>query len=736
MIERQVFLDESKENIPSDGFTVVETEIEFLQADGAERLWVRGEQLCEYARAVYQARNLKVSEAVSPRVRLRGLLGASADHVSSSLLIRLLEILDREQPQSAAELLFHLTHDEFWIQPVSPEHAARFLTIDFDVEIVELAEAQRQIWLSANQERKLADIYASEFERREKILLNWLFDKPMRKRLGEFPLHLSDRHAEVLDDEIGRRLRASNGAAISEFPQKTPNKKIYAKAAIEHFSHNRTQLTSDAIVQISSLLSSVERARLERLLDQNTVAPLDVKADFQTALQWATEKYLPFLAVQEESGNCAEGDVFAQSFAEWTLENYPRLTNLDRETSPINLRTFYTVRRLIEQNYWVLWTVVDGLSFTNHQKLLQLIGEKSAHLRVAENSPQFAVLPTITEKAKFGLTTGKFPQENVRREWSQRKNFQANFPDGVYTGDTGTAKLAEGLKRETPTVCYWNYMAVDECYHEQTDSMFLKYAVDTELRGLADKINHLVSIAKDINRVAVVVCSDHGQMITNCRKLDVDLTDKHAHGRTVLHMGGQTFSFANSAYAKTNNGETVDLNPTSFRLSEPVTVALGSTYFVDMRASEKVGAIGVHGGLYPEEVVVGLAVLMRQPSYKSLTATAHGTGETGKAGTLSLKIDNPNLVMINPLMIEVENLEVGNQGELLLGKVAAHQTMNFEIPISKFPAANDGEEFGINGILRYEFEDGMQEECPITGKLVCKSLYTAKNPSLLNRFKK
>src|SRR5438876_259080 len=109
MSESQILLSESLENMPPDNFKVVETEIEFLRHDGAEKLFVRGVQLCDYVRVLYQARKINFQEIVSPRSRLRSLLGDTSDQISPSLLKRLLEILDRESPKTLAELLFHLT---------------------------------------------------------------------------------------------------------------------------------------------------------------------------------------------------------------------------------------------------------------------------------------------------------------------------------------------------------------------------------------------------------------------------------------------------------------------------------------------------------------------------------------------------------------------------------------------------------------------------------------------------
>ena len=110
MLRPQIFLDESNENPPLADSVVVETEIEFLQHDGAEKLWARG-QICDYVHAVYRVRQINVIEVVSPRACLQSLLGTAADIINPSLLVRLIEILDRENPKSVAELLFHLTNE-------------------------------------------------------------------------------------------------------------------------------------------------------------------------------------------------------------------------------------------------------------------------------------------------------------------------------------------------------------------------------------------------------------------------------------------------------------------------------------------------------------------------------------------------------------------------------------------------------------------------------------------------
>lgn len=729
----QVVLDPSGEIVPQEGYTVVQTEIDFLKSDGDDKLWVSG-QVCNYALQVFKARNQKHFEVlVSSREKLRMLAGTVANQLPSNLVDRSIEILERHNLKTLAELLSILTKDDLWVSEVSSNHAARYLVTHISDDLLPLAETQRRLWEKLSLNEPLSKIYRRSLSERPFVLREWLFDQGLKSELGEFPIKLVDTNAELLEGELAQSLRSSRGLACKEFPKATPNKEVYAKATVEYFSHNPSHLSHDTIAIVSHLLSHDDLNKLEALLPQAEILPVTAADSVADVLGWATERYLPFRLLQASQNNCEESDRLAESFANWILHNYPGLTTLDRDESPLNIRTFYTVKRLAEE-FWVLWVVVDGLSFLNHQELVRLVSNKSAHLRASENLPLLAVLPTITEKAKFGLTTGAFPQENSSLNWSIKANFLSAFPNGVYAGNSGMTDLAAGLKRETPTVCYWNYTKIDKYHHENIELSFLKHEVGGCLQSLANHINQIVSTAYDINKVAVVICSDHGQVVSRCNRLEIDLENHRVHGRTIL-MADRQFPHPDAQFFKDDSSETVHLNPTSFRLSEPTAVALKSTYFVD-RTCDPEGTIGVHGGLYPEEVVVGMAVLLRQPNYKPVTARIEGEGESGKAGILRLVIDNPNPLILNPLAISIDGISVDFQGDLLVARVAPMSMLELDLQVTEFPQPTLDDDFEVHGELAFEFGDGTRENCRIRGRLTCRSLYKPKNPSLLDRFKK
>ncbi len=95
-------------------------------------------------------------------------------------------------------------------------------------------------------------------------------------------------------------------------------------------------------------MDAAQRTEVQHLLTHSTIEPLKPEADYLTALQWATQLYLPLR--QMELSNAAseqtKADMLAESFTNWLLNNYPSLTNYDTKNSPINVRTHHIVKKL------------------------------------------------------------------------------------------------------------------------------------------------------------------------------------------------------------------------------------------------------------------------------------------------------------------------------------------------------------------------------------------------------
>ncbi len=739
---KEIILDRSGENEARPEFSIIETDLDFLRCEvkNCDKLWVRGDFLCSWVKSLYRVRhqeNTVVKELESPFKKLEKIIGIKLDLIDKDLLDKILKLSEKENFERVTDLLASLTNNDFWNETESVGHAANWLLIEFEDSLRELVQQCQEKWKNQTDDEYLKKIYSSSVENKKTLLKDWLFKQDVIKHLGDFPLRLESKHEEIIIEEIAHQLISTEGKAVLKFPCKTNNSHAYAKAIVNYFSHNTEKLSCNILSHASSLLSTEQISELKKILTLSNILPLPKEADHKEALKWATDSYLPLRDYELNNPNInqqSKADELAISFVNWTLNNYPKLTNYNIEESRINTKTHHIVKDLSKEN-WVLWVVVDGLNYLDHHKLLNLLG-KHASLRVLRDETVLAVLPTITKRAKYGLTVGRFAyQEDEIKEEEMRKTFSSAFPNGAYSGNTGVKCLRDGLNDETPKVCYWNYTQIDKKYHEYTDLNSARIEVDLILEGLAKNINILVNNAFDPKRVAVVICSDHGQMLKDCKKLDLETKGTFTHGRTALGSLEVNQNNLNEDFVISENLETVYLNPKSFRLYEPTTVVYKLGYLAEDKKKTK-GGIGFHGGLFPEETVLGLSVLFRDVIYKPITVKIVGNGEDGKPGNIKVQIINPNQAPMDPLRLSIDRLDIVQQAELFTTSIPAQDSKEFVINIERFPSPNVDNQFRISGELEYKFSDGTKQKVEVVGSLTIKTLYTPKGPSLRDRFKK
>ncbi|MBX3276711.1 MAG: hypothetical protein KF868_01790 [Acidobacteria bacterium] len=741
----KLMLDASGENTCPDGFLAVESEVEFLRREGNEQqLFVSGERLCQWARELCRGRGLKEGTAYvdlpSPRNRLRLLVGDWANEVQADVLARAVDLLQRYPHLTRGGLLAQLTGEEFWAEAPSQEHAARWLLAKFGAELTPLVDAAREMWARDCGNEQMRRLYKLPLGERQSTLKEWLNAEDEWAEWSFFPLAVEGEAAEMLKAIWGQKLRQTNGQAIEKFPTKNPNARCIAAEAYDYFRYHASHLTLGTVALIGPLLSPQQRSRLERLVPRDVPAPLPVDASEQVAVAWAVQQYLPYREWQvaaalddETTGQAAEE--IGESFANWLLENYPRLTTKNYADSPLNIRTKYVVSEL-SKSYRVLWVVVDGLNYLNHRRLLQLLATTEAALTVEEDRRLLAVLPTITEQAKYGMTSGLLPRENLNSEWEIRKVLGGSFPQAKYAGVEQVDKLKAWLADKNIGLCYWNMTAVDDCYHKQTDADAIQHNIEARLDALAKNISAIVAAAENPDRVAVVISTDHGQMLGPCVARIEKLNGAKVHGRTAK---GDPLALGNAAeptYVKAADSSAVLLNETMFQLGEPMTLALRSYYFGGWAQDSRGRAWGVHGGLFPEEVIVGLSVLRRHHQRKPVMAGVRGIGEVGKPGRMTFWVDNPNPAPLCLLTLTLNEVAEYRPSLPLNREVEGLSQSPIELELQKFPAPLSGDSLSLTGTLIYEFGDGVRCECAVTGTLICKQMYSGQRPSLRDRFKK
>jgi hypothetical protein len=229
-----------------------------------------------------------------------------------------------------------------------------------------------------------------------------------------------------------------------------------------------------------------------------------------------------------------------------------------------------------------------------------LLAQTEAELRLETEAANLAVIPAVTDMAKWALVTGQFPSENKEQNWNINRAFINTFPGSVYAGSENIAHLKEQLKKDK-NLFFWNVMTLDNHYHHQTDPNAIAHQIESDLSSLSKNISDVVMESPDRNELAVVISSDHGQLLGPSSQIAIELKNTKAHGRLAYDALFDAQDLNENRYRKEDN--VVVLNPVAFRLPHPITVALDDGHFKGSWLTDSNGkAWGVHGGLSASKI--------------------------------------------------------------------------------------------------------------------------------------
>ena len=167
----------------------------------------------------------------------------------------------------------------------------------------------------------------------------------------------------------------------------------------------------------------------------------------------------------------------AREFGEWFLPFYVRaMSGAGRESLQIHRAGALRTDNTQEVTFWV---IADGLGWLDAQTLIRLITERSARFSLAEATPFFATLPTITSFAKPSLRWSAPPSQVQVGAPSRRRERDV----------AGHRQAAEALQEaEAGDLVTWTPLEPDKTYHENADANILRGRVSGVLAGLAQNI--------------------------------------------------------------------------------------------------------------------------------------------------------------------------------------------------------------------------------------------------------
>jgi hypothetical protein len=691
-------------DIPSN-YVPITTDVEWIEFFGisSSACWVKGERLCKWAEAWLWAWNkmdTNVEIKQDPADKLAALfhpLPLPEKWINKSQLLNLVNRLNSyPQDNPIAHLLADITGSDMqvWLGEASIQHLAAWLAIKVPEECIPL----EGVWQRQFAEHELASYYQTE----DKLLLLrcWLgIAEPAMTALGKYPLPIPDFLTQEFDRYWEQLIFSTEGKVLDNLVQSNQvGMDRIAKIAQKVFHNRPNWIDKVKETKITPYLSHSEKVKLTDRQSPPPPQPLAIDATPQQALTWVTENYLPFrrweMVIHQPPFEQRISERLADSFVEWMLNHYPEMKVDAVDTSYLNYSVASKVQNLCQSNP-VLWVVVDGLGWLDHIELISLLTQNNQLAVDTYIEPRFTILPTITEYAKWSLYSQLLPNHTSWQKEDVKKAF-AKMGLGKRYPDSRRAELRQDLKKGKHKLYCWDTTQLDELYHNQRDWQYLyERQRPHTLEGIAKEIISFVEEYSHPEQIKVVIASDHGQIL--------GVSEKITHCPLGLEPQGRI------AIGKADDTRFVVLSQERYGLPHDISIVRNSASLSSFSYTTNQKIIGSHGGLFPEEVVVGVSILRKSVQRLPVLIKCDGEGKPREQGELQITIDNPNSVPLTDLCLYINELRSFDCGKPLEKKIPPNQidySFNTTIPhVPELPPTHKGNHLSLSGKLTFRFPD-------------------------------
>lgn len=655
--DHPIILDPSNVYPVPAGHISIRTEVEWLQHLGRHHApcWVSGQRLCHWAEDWLRVWNQmhRVTIQASPRSRLEQWLAGIAipDDWNDTKVLSLVVKLDTYPDEDAiASVLASQTKSDpvLWHPEPSREHLAQWLTVAVPSDLQPLEQA----WCQALPPSDWTSFYQPDHKL--DILRQWLgLQEPSLPILGNYPHPIPSIIQAEFEQFWQQRLYRNHAQDLDNLDlARISGGDRVAELAFTILIQRPQWITRDRTHRLFRYLTSDQRRSLDAHQAYPLPTPLPLEASPEETLQWVTDQYLPFrqweIISKQPPIDQQDSTVLAESFVNWILEHYPTLKEDPVETSHLNYHTGYQAQEQALQHP-VLWVVIDGLGWLDHQDLIRYLTESNTLRLETEPQPLFSILPTKTEYAKWSLYSQRLPNRAAPKVQAAQ-GFNVKF--GKRYTDAQLDQLYKDLRRRNYQLYCWDTTEFDAMFHHHTDWLSL-YSKERSLRlkVIAERIHHCLDEYPDPDALRIVIASDHGQML--------GITPQMSNPPPGLTLQGRM------ALGATDDPRFVVLESDRFAVPEHVSVVRGAGSLNAYSYTTNQGVIGSHGGLFPEEVIVGYSILRRQIQRSAVLVHASGTSHGHQNDHLSITIQNTNSVSLSNLCLHIQEIPELSHGYYL-----------------------------------------------------------------------
>ena len=714
-LNQPIVLDSSGLYPVESGYVAITTEVEWLQSFGMGNspYWIIGNRLCEWTLKwleVWDKTDL-VKTKQSPRRALESIfapLPLPDDWTDQQLITLELKFSQFPKDNPIAFLLADLSdsNPQIWHESASSQNLAAWLTTQIPSEYQPI----EKLWQhhQAEQDNTLTKYYQTTDK--QTLLKQWLgIVKPNIPDLGDYPLAIPDAIASEFDQYWTQIILQSDGNILESISTDQVGLERVSRVAYSLLRDRPNLISKSKIAKLN--LNSQQYSELIAKLQPTKPTSLPISADYKTAFDWVTNDYLPFrkweTVTQKLPIAQRQSDSLASSFEEWIYNHYSSLRSTAVAESQLNYNVAAIVQSLVSEQTSVLWIVIDGLGWIDHQELLQYLTEGKQLAIETALSPRFSILPTKTEYAKWSLYAQLTCDDT---SWNVSADLNKVFKKvGVgerYTDGKRETQLYPALTQNKHQLYCWDTEKLDELYHSGRDWGSL-YDVErpSTLRTLAEHIKYCVKQHPNPQSLKVVIASDHGQMMGEVAQIKDYPENLEAKGRMAI--------------GKTNDPRFMVLDKERFGLPHDISIVKGAFCLGSFNKNTAGESLGTHGGLFPEEAVVGVSVLSTVVTRSPVFISCHGNGTANQSGEFTIAIDNSlNSVPLTSLCLYINEIPFLKNGYSNLEAVPAYTKVSYPIAIGNYP------ELPV---------DALNSSIPLTGQLHFYFADTDKGYATLDR---
>jgi len=320
--------------------------------------------------------------------------------------------------------------------------------------------------------------------------------------------------------------------------------------------------------------------------------------DWGQMSKWVIDEYFRYKkwSIQQERRDKKIEEI-AETYSEWLYRQYPELKN---ELSPLIYGTWYRIKRYIEQDYQILWLIIDNLCWFYLEDIIKAFKEQGL-FRASEPLPCFSMLPSETKISKTALVAGKLPNQI---EIDKYQKYKLVFEDFCKQNDIVSYRAIQDsefrkskLEEHQVTCCIINKLDVSS----HGGFFDLEDEIKDFLRRIAKYVKDFLPPGLVSKKFKLVISTDHG----SC-KIPQNIKGLKAPKGARVEKEHKRFVYIDSTHNLNDNWYFLDKN--KFGLMEGIAIAKGYS-FVGNRKPKGL----VHGGMTPEETLVPHLEFCLQP---------------------------------------------------------------------------------------------------------------------------